>query len=644
MTPPAPPSPPPAPPQPQDGKHAWDLEDPSVFSPVWGTWTAGSYALAHSILAKDAAVMVKAAAPGARLITDTLDGTDVPRIGATHVWTIFSNPASGPVTLYAMFKSAPVRVLIDGRPVSGAACQYDTPPGGTCVDIACASVSVHLSAGPHVIDIKYDSPGVVALAAVTSAAGSVLAATDRSWFVTWDAASTQDQTVAVPQVKNLPSPPQAPFRLLHPASLLPISFDASSWSPCGDAGMMRISNGVPITFEQSSDQSTYGWALGFSRLSFNGTKSRLCYGSMRASRLVPPDSQDAAFRLVPVSGGGWILCTPSLCAGYNATLDAVVFLPTNSSKIVGWVLRVWPDMPAETGALPLWLDGSDVSSIRTDGTGRVLSWRDTRDSGVVTPRTTLASGLVTADSLSCPLRFKGGSLFQQWGWDWSVPTSITVVVSQTAGGPLMQTTDASGSGNNNRSLELLAAADQGPMSVRLAASDILDTPQVVSQRSFAPVTISALRTTPATWTIYVNGLQSTSGPFGLSYGPGESLTIGSLFDGCIHEVIVHALVLSDADIFALASYMGSKWSVATPTAIAASSPPPPLSPLSEQYALPLTSWSVAGGGTTPVPADLAATGDANTTCISGYGELGFNGTAALDATELYVLEFKVASV
>ena len=547
--PPSPPSPPPNPPQPPRGKNAWDLEDPSVFTPLWGSWSSGVYAIANSLLSKDGAVLVKSAAPGARLVADTLDGMDVPASGITHIWTIFETTSDDIVTLYAMFRSAPVRVLIDGRPISGASCQYDAPPGGTCTEVPCTDVSLHLSAGSHVMDIRFESPGVVALAAVVSSTGNVLTATDQSWYVAWDAATPEETHAMNPAPVNLPAPPNGAFRLIHPALGKPIALDASSWSPCGDAGILRLTAGTPLNFTIIQDQGTSGWALGFGRVSLNGSIARGCYGTLRASKLADAGGQDVSFRLVPVPNGGWIMCSiTGLCAGYNATLDAVVLVPINSPAIVGWVLRVWPDIPAETAALPLWLDGSDVSSIRTDGAGHLTGWRDTRDSNMATPRFTTASGPISAGGLSCPLRFKGGSLFQRSGWDWAVPTSITVVVSQTAGGTLLSSTDASGSGGNNRSLELVPSLDQvrgraapfdpllcsnraaslkppairdflpyssissntqAPMSILMTAQDVgaINTSAIVTQRDFTPVTISAVRTTPMAWTLYVNGYQ-----------------------------------------------------------------------------------------------------------------------------------------
>ena len=47
-----------------------------------------------------------------------------------------------------------------------------------------------------------------------------------------------------------------------------------------------------------------------------------------------------------------------------------------------------------------------------------------------------------------------------------------------------------------------------------------------------------------------------------------------------------------------------------------------------------------------MPAALVATSNdpSLATCLASYGQLGFNGTAALDPQALYVLEFMVASV
>lgn len=187
--------------------------------------------------------MVKAAAPGAVLITDTLDGTDVPVSGNVHMWTVFTAPTSGFATLSVIFKSAPASVLIDGRAISGAACRYDQPPGGSCTDVPCAQVSVFVPAGTHEIELRFGSPGVVGLAALVSHSGRVLASTNAAWYVQWDAVAAASVPSALPgSILNLPEPPATPFRLFHPQLGVPISLDASSWSPCGVAG--RRSRGL----------------------------------------------------------------------------------------------------------------------------------------------------------------------------------------------------------------------------------------------------------------------------------------------------------------------------------------------------------------------------------------------------------------
>lgn len=137
----------------------------------------------------------------------------------------------------------------------------------------------------------------------------------------------------------------------------------------------------------------------------------------------------------------------------------------------------------------------------------------------------------------------------------------------------------------------------------------------------------------------------TSGNLALPYGPGESLTIGDGFDGCMHELIVHARILTDDEVLAMSSYLTGKWMVPATTAPAIAAPPPPLAPYKEELAISLTSWAIAEGSNSSVPAGLAASSDdpGHTACISGYGQLGFNGTTPLDDSLLYVLEFKVAA-
>ena len=635
-----------------------------MYSPRWGSWLNDTYTLADDLLSSQAVAMIKAAAPNARLVSDTLTGADTPPTGGLHLWTTFDVTAATAATLRIMYKTAPQRVYLDGFVVSGSACLYDTPAGGgVCVDgTPCAMVPLFMDAGSHSLELRFDSPGAIAAAALTLPSGQVLAQTDASWYATLDAAvassmpggqAALDAAVAA----ALPAAPATTFMLEHPVTGAPIALDAAARSPCGEAGALRLAapGARPVTFSAPVDMDAYGWTAGFGRITLaaeDGSTStaRSCYGALRGSTtgVVPADDRSISMRMVPIADGGWLLCTSDQrCAGYNATSDTVTLVaptgePLNSAGApIAWILRAWPALPLTLGSLALWLDGSDPASLRSGARGTVSSWRDTRDGSVDAPRTAAAGGKAPGrGGLACPVHFSGGaSLVQAGAWDWAVPTTLTVVVSQTSGGAVLAATDAGNATAVARLLAMTTVAGQGVMPVTFES---LATRSLVQPRSLEPVVITATRASPTEWRVYVNGALEATAALTLPYGSGsETLTIGgATFDGCLHEFALHARALSAQEAAALANYMAVKWGQATVPQGALPPPPPPLPPLGGGTPVDLTSWALAAGTAAPVPATLVDSGNAQ--CVDGYGELDFNGTEAASGT--YTLAFKVATV
>lgn len=404
------------------------------------------------------------------------------------------------------------------------------------------------------------------------------------------------------------------------------------------------------------DTSAYDWTAGFGRisLSVDGAPSignaRACYGTLRAATgagVGAPLANDPtlAMRMVPIANGGWLLCAADgKCAGYDADSDTVTFVTPTAAALnsegapVAWLLRAWPPVPASLGALALWLDGSDSASMSTALDGTITGWRDTRDGSAGSPRSTTALAKAPGlGGLACPAHFSGGSaLTQTHSWDWAVPTTLTVVVSQTGGGTVLSSASTSG---DARTLSVPAEAGQATMT---AAFETLSTPPLVQPRSLTPVVITATRASPTHWEVYVDGALSVRGPLALPYSSGDqTLTIGDTFDGCMHEFALHARALTADEVASLASYMTFKWGGA-PAASDAPPPPPPLPPLGEGAPVELSSWDIAYGTSAAVPTLLGGDAD-GARCIVGYGELDFNGTA-LAAPGTYTMAFQVATI
>lgn len=398
------------------------------------------------------------------------------------------------------------------------------------------------------------------------------------------------------------------------------------------------------------DTAAYDWTAGFGRVSLSADGAdvgvaRACYGTLRAGAgagvgAAPANDPSVAMRMVPIANGGWLMCTADgRCAGYDAASDTVTLVtptaaPLNSADApVAWLLRAWPAVPSSLGALALWLDGSDSASLSTALDGTITSWRDARDGSASSPRgvTSLAKAPGWG-GLACPAHFSGGSaLAQMHAWDWAVPTTLTVVVSQTGGGSVLSCGGAS--------LDLPAEAGQATMTATFKS---LSTPPLVQPRSLTPVVITATRASPTHWEVYVDGALAVRGALALPYGSGDqTLTIGDTFDGCLHEFALHARALTADEVASLALYMTFKWGGAA-AATDAPPPPPPLPPLADGAPVELSPWDLAYGTSAAVPSLLGGDAD-GAVCIVGYGELDFNGTA-LAAPGTYTMAFQVATV
>ena len=520
----------------------WDLQDPSVFSPLWGAWFGSQYVIANGILSSQAAALVFGAAPSARVITDTLTGTDASvAVSQVHLWTRFNVTFDTVATLHITFRTSPMQVFLDDAVVTGSACAYDNPASNTCTDgTPCASIPVWLSQGTHTLELRTTTPGVIALAAIVAAGGSVLTQTNSSWYVAWDmpaggAAPSSAQSLATGLATDLPGPPQSFFTLEHPQLGTAMRVDASSLRLCGVGGAIRMGGGTTAVFSAPVEMDAYNWAFGFSRLHLaGGGVVRTCYGTMRVDTdTTQPGDRYISFRLVPVAGGGWLVCsTMELCAGYDAATDSMPFVAATQAPVgssgapVAWVLRVWPNLPAAVAPLALWLDGSNTASVTLDGVGGVPQWADTRDTYVVSPRVVSSMGTSAPGwgGLSCPLHFDGNTaMAQAHGWDWAVPTTLTVVISQTAGGAILSAHDYGNATTGMRALTLLPSQHQAPLPVDLSglhAGGLLTTPPIIQQRSPVPTVVSAQRASPTTWAIYVNGALVTSTSFAFPYSSG----------------------------------------------------------------------------------------------------------------------------
>ena len=89
------------------------------------------------------------------------------------------------------------------------------------------------------------------------------------------------------------------------------------------------------------------------------------------------------------------------------------------------------------------------------------------------------------------------------------------------------------------------------------------------------------------------------------YAANETLTIGSTFDGCLHEIAIHARALSLTEVSAVADYMGAKWGSPSASLPALAPPPPPPLPALAGTDTALQTWALAMGTAAVVPAALA---------------------------------------
>ena len=690
--PPPPPPPPPSsplpsspaypPPPPLAPSPAWDLQATDVYSPLWGKWTPGVvsgdyedgklvYTFANAMLTSAAGTFVQSSVPAAHFITDTLTGTDVPLTGNAVMYTTFQAGANQTnATLLAAFYSTPVSVVVNGVSVGGAACGTDSPPGNRCPGSAmpCVGLPVFLNQGTNTLSLVFGSltgtstPGALGLVAVVASDGTPLAWTDGSWHTTWsDAAAPEQRPNAATALQagmavGLPTPPNMAFRLLHPITGFPITVDASVVTGCG-TGALRLASGQTASFSAPESSSVFNWAAGYRSVAVAGGAG----GSMRACAsavsLAPPGGDAAsAFKFVSVAGGGWMMCSAApgdLCAGYDPAADLVTLVPALATPLdasgapVAWKLQPWPPVPEQLASVAYWFDGSDAGSVLVDDAGGVSEWRDTRDARSATPRAAVQAADAarpTAGRLGCPLRFSGASsvLDHAGDWDWATPTSLTVVLSQTAGGPLLSMTAV----NASHVLSVPTQPLQAPMPVTLGAEGgaHLQTVGLVQARSTDPVVITASRDSPLSWSLYYDGIPAArSASFPLAYAPGATVSLGGGgFDGCVHEYIVHAAGLGDANALALATHLLSKWSGSfggADAAAANAAPPPPSLALAGGLSVAVAGWTASTGTAQNVnvpPGNLTTAAE----CMTGFAE--FDAPPLTGDDTLYALQFRVS--
>lgn len=651
------------PPAPTRPSPAWDLQAANVYSPLWGAWqqepSPGDYAaqdvytFASSMLTSKAATVVQGFAPSAHFITDTLTGTDVPSSGSTTLWTTFmatGNQTTGHLAV-GMY-SAPVSVYLNGMAVSGAACTTDTPPGNLCAgsQMSCVIVPVTLNEGANYIALIYGiglrtTPGVVGLAAIVASDGTTLVATDSRWTVNWQLYNTTTLVNASTSLSvGIPQPPATTFQLLSPLNGVAVRLDPTFNAGCG-AGTLRVGAGQPAIFSAPVDPSAYGATSGYRSILVQGLGSlRSCASALSVSNPAPSDP-NAVFKLVAVSGGGWMLCSPlgDRCAGYNADADMVIMVPVLNTPLdslgapLAWRLQPFPNVPGSLADVAYWFDGSDSGSIYLDSFGNVEQWRDTRDSLSLTPRVAtqpVVAKRPSAGRLGCPIGFVGAqSLLNSGNWDWATPTSLTLVVSQTAGGTLLL--DSSG-----RTLSLPAQTLMAPLGLSIKAGSIaVTTAATIPQRSVFPIVVTATRDSRLKWSLFVNGVLITNQKLNTSYVPGVNVTMGAgAFSGCIHEYIVHAAVLTPLQAQQLAIYLQSKWSSTLPVVQPLNAPPPPsLAPGGPAVPVPMIASASVNATTAGVPAGNVTN---SSECLTGTAEFDFAQQLTGDE-QLYSLEFRV---
>ena len=627
----------------------WDLSDPDVFSPRWGSFDGGLYALANGLSDTDA---VQMAAQGfAHVISDTLIGMDSPLWGDMRMWTTFTLPAPAVLQLAVAFiGDVATTVLVDGVVVTGSSCPVDRPASAvTCTSMPCELVDVSVDAGSHEIDIMFALPGQQAILSLTTSDGRVVAATNASWKFAWDAippAQDVPPDVALAQalLNGLPEPPATSFTLVHPDLGYPILIDTASASACGPDGALRIANGKQAVFSLAFDSHSYDAAAGFAELDITGYGvATACSGFLSAA---PSASGGAAsFRVVQLAQGTVLVCSPTEgCLGYDLALDMV----TVGSSPVEWQLRTYPSVPSGLGALYMWNDGSDAASIQTNGSG-ISSWRDTRDTHTMTPRTMFSANPPQYRGPTCPAYFSDGQLLTgSLTWDFALPTTVVMVITRGSAGTLVASQTLSGAytpiwsaTNNSRAFAIGSRGSVQFLAAGVAPAATAD--GLVPLRNRNPTVIVLVRTTRTTWTVYVNGIAQPSVSFALPYASGtQTVVIGSSFTGCVCEYMIYGAALNATSVQSVSDYLQTKWSALTATSanvVSSAAPPPPLPPTDEGSAISLPSSGFA------VVAGKPAISPPGSVCVSGTGEIDFTGSLAEVPTgQGAVLEFTVTNV
>ena len=330
----------------------------------------------------------------------------------------------------------PVKVLVDGVVVAGSSAPGDAPPDSTCGDAPCSRAPLPLQAGAHTVQITGGgTPGVEAAATLVGLyGGELVLATDGSW-----------QAYAAPSASSSPPATRSAFGLAQ-AGAGGLALAVSNASGACGLPQLVLSGGA-ARFSVSQNSSVLAWAEGGRRLLVGAGALGACNGKLVV------DAGSTSWLLLPQGAGGWALCLArnrSSCAAPAA--DGSVSL----GAAAPWLVLESPLVTATLGPLAGWLDGADTSSFALSGDGSVVAWQDTRDAGLWAPRALRASGTSVAYAgFACPVNLwdtAGAAMASQLrdgspalAWDWALPTTLVLVLSQAQPGALLTLLDAHGS-------------------------------------------------------------------------------------------------------------------------------------------------------------------------------------------------------
>ena len=504
----------------------------------------------------------------------------------------------------------PVKVLVDGVVVAGSSAPGDAPPDSTCGDAPCSRAPLPLQAGAHTVQITGSgTPGVEAAATLVGLyGGELVLATDGSW-----------QAYAAPSASSSPPATRSAFGLAQ-AGAGGLALAVSNASGACGLPQLVLSGGA-ARFSVSQNSSVLAWAEGGRQLLVGAGALGACNGKLVV------DAGSTSWLLLPQGAGGWALCLAgnrSSCAAPAA--DGSVSL----GAAAPWLVLESPLVTATLGPLAGWLDGADTSSFALSGDGSVVAWQDTRDAGLWAPRALRASGTSVAYAgFACPVNLwdtAGAAMASQLrdgspalAWDWALPTTLVLVLSQAQPGALLTLLDAHGS-----VYELALQGGGGPLSPALYSREAgawLQGAPAVPRGAAQPTVLAVARTAASTWVMWVDGAQALrSTPLAATYSADQLAQVlgdAAAAVGCVHEIITYAAALSPAGVATITAHLHLKWGAA---------PPPPAPPAAgPKAALPVSSWP-------------AAAQNGSAVCLAGAGSVDYAGALPTDGGT-YVITF-----